>query len=173
MPLPSGFVIVPPQIRQPPELRIHTAGTRVPAIPVKPAPGSKTTLTVPPETTRLKPMNSPGIFTVPRTLIVWPALAFATAVVNAEADDTVIAFVRLGIDVSRYDVTESNVFETVFVTTAAVASDCALVQPAALVAVTTIRSVLPSCVLVSANVPEVAPAMFVHEVPLELHCVHW
>ena len=75
------------------------AGTAVE--PVKPAPGWKTTSTVPPEITRSNPVNSPGTWTFPSTSMIWPARAFAIAVVNWETVETTIALVRFGGGVSR------------------------------------------------------------------------
>jgi hypothetical protein len=105
-------------------------------------------------------------------LIVCPALAFATAVAKADAEETVIAFVKLGSVPSRYAVIESNVFVVVLVTTA-VATDCAVAEPTEFVAVTVALRVSPTWAVPSAKVEDVAPEIAAHEPPLELQSSHW
>src|SRR6476659_7196859 len=101
MPPPSGLLSVPPQMRQPPDPLIQTAGSCAPAPPVKPAPGSQKTFTPPPATTRFQPVNSPGILTIPSTSYVWPAAAEAIAVTNWDAVLMTIAFERSGLAVFK------------------------------------------------------------------------
>ena len=59
--------------------------------------------------TRSNPVNSPGMRTLPSTLIVSPACALSIAEANADADETVMAPATLGGGSSRYAVWELKV----------------------------------------------------------------